>query len=212
MKKNGKATDRRMTEDKLLSFIKKATGRKVRVSDMKTKFDIGEERLYELLGSLRKKDLVIKSGPYWIALPETEGYVDWNGNLKKMKSLYEMRVPTLLIGPKGTGKTECTHAVAKILNKELYTINLSLRCRESHILGRLDIKEKNGQQEVTWLKGPLPLSMEAGGLLYLDELSAGEPDVLLRLDECLDSRRQLSHEGQTINARDEWWVTASINT
>ena len=109
------------------------------------------------------------------------------------------------------GKTECVLELARQLNKPIHTVNLSLRSRESHILGRLDITEKDGVQQVAWKKGPLPLSMEAGGILYLDELSAGEPDVLLRLDECLDGRRQLSYEGQTIEANENWYPVSSIN-
>ena len=50
--------------------------------------------------------------------------------------------------------------------------------------------------------------------LYLDELNATEADVLLRLDEALDDRRQLvlkEAEGQIINATADWFVIATIN-
>jgi nitric oxide reductase NorQ protein len=56
--------------------------------------------------------------------------------------------------------------------------------------------------------------MRDGSLLYLDELNAAEPDVLLRLDEALDDRRQLvlkEAEGQIINASNSWFVIATIN-
>ena len=56
--------------------------------------------------------------------------------------------------------------------------------------------------------------MRDGGLLYLDELNAAEADVLLRLDEALDDRRQVvlkEADGQTITARDDWSVIATIN-
>jgi nitric oxide reductase NorQ protein len=57
-------------------------------------------------------------------------------------------------------------------------------------------------------------SMRNGTLLYLDELNAAEADVLLRLDEALDDRRQLvlkEAEGQIVKAVDDWFVIATIN-
>jgi nitric oxide reductase NorQ protein len=56
--------------------------------------------------------------------------------------------------------------------------------------------------------------MREGGILYLDELNAAEADVLLRLDEALDDRRQIvlkEADGQVINALDNWFVFATIN-
>jgi nitric oxide reductase NorQ protein len=56
--------------------------------------------------------------------------------------------------------------------------------------------------------------MRGGGLLYLDELNAAEADVLLRLDEALDDRRQVvlkEADGQVITAREDWSVIATIN-
>jgi nitric oxide reductase NorQ protein len=64
------------------------------------------------------------------------------------------------------------------------------------------------------MEGILIKSMRDGGILYLDELNAAEPDVLLRLDEALDDRRQIvlkEAEGQVIKASDDWFVFATIN-
>ena len=58
-------------------------------------------------------------------------------------------------------------------------------------------------------------SMRDASMLYLDELNAAEADVLLRLDEALDDRRQLgpekAPEGQIVNASSDWFVIATIN-
>jgi nitric oxide reductase NorQ protein len=56
--------------------------------------------------------------------------------------------------------------------------------------------------------------MRHGSLLYLDELNAAEADVLLRLDEALDDRRQIvlkEADGQIVNAHHDWSVIATIN-
>jgi nitric oxide reductase NorQ protein len=63
-------------------------------------------------------------------------------------------------------------------------------------------------------EGILVKSMKEGNVLYLDEINAAEADVLLRLDEALDDRRQIilkESNGQTIKAKDSWFVIATIN-
>ena len=56
--------------------------------------------------------------------------------------------------------------------------------------------------------------MRSGDLLYLDEVNAAEADVLLRLDEALDDRRQIvlkEATGEVIKAKENWFVIATIN-
>jgi nitric oxide reductase NorQ protein len=61
----------------------------------------------------------------------------------------------------------------------------------------------------------IPRSMQEGAILYLDELNAAEPDVLLRLDEALDDRRELNikEAGEPIHVKAQpgWFVVATIN-
>ena len=63
-------------------------------------------------------------------------------------------------------------------------------------------------------EGILVKSMKEGNILYLDEINAAEADVLLRLDEALDDRRQIilkESDGQIVKAKDSWFVIATIN-
>jgi nitric oxide reductase NorQ protein len=137
-------------------------------------------------------------------------YLDWNNALEVLTKAYQAGLFALIIGPKGTGKTTLVRKFASGLKKELYSVNFSLRTRESHLVGSKTLEE--GQ--VGFVEGILVKSMRNGGLLYLDELNAAEPDVLLRLDEALDDRRQIilkEAEGQIIKANHEWSVIATIN-
>ena len=89
-------------------------------------------------------------------------------------------------------------------------MNFSLRTRESHLVGA---KTLSGGS-VGFDEGLLVRSMRGGGMLYLDEVNAAEADVLLRLDEALDDRRQLvlkEADGRTVRAAPGWFVVASIN-
>ena len=56
--------------------------------------------------------------------------------------------------------------------------------------------------------------MKEVNILYLDEINAAEADVLLRLDEALDDRRQIvlkESDGRIVKAKDSWFVIATIN-
>src|SRR5437867_7753770 len=142
--------------------------------------------------------------------PSDSNYFDWNNSFNVIKKAYDSSLFVLIIGPKGTGKTSLVRKFASEIGKTLYSINFSLRTRESHLVGT---KTMN-QGEVTFVEGILIKSMRDGGILYLDELNAAEADVLLRLDEALDDRRQLvlkEAEGQIIKAADDWFVMATIN-
>src|SRR5919199_1933098 len=137
-------------------------------------------------------------------------YIDWNNALGVLGKAFETKLFVLIIGPKGTGKTTLVRKFASKLKKELYSVNFSLRTRESHLIGSKTLDKG----DVSFVEGILVKSMRDGSLLYLDELNAAEPDVLLRLDEARDDRKQLvlkEAEGQIINASDNWFVIATIN-
>jgi len=137
-------------------------------------------------------------------------YLDWNNALNILDKAYRLGLFVLIIGPKGTGKTSLVRKFANSIGKDLFSVNFSLRTRESHLIGTNTID--NGQ--LNFVNGILVRSMTEGNLLYLDELNAAEPDVLLRLDEALDDRRQIvlkESEGQIIVAKDGWFSIGTIN-
>jgi nitric oxide reductase NorQ protein len=125
---------------------------------------------------------------------ETINYLDWNQSMDILKKAYKINLFALIIGPKGTGKTSLARKFASELGKNIFSVNFSLRTRESHLVGTKTI--------------------ENGEINFLDELNAAEPDMLLRLDEALDDRRQIilkEAEGQVIKASEGWFVVATIN-
>ena len=137
-------------------------------------------------------------------------YLDWNNALDIMEKARRSGLFVLIIGPKGTGKTTLVRRFASQVKKDLDSVNFSLRTRESHLVGSRTLEE--GQ--INFVEGVLVKSMKAGSILYLDELNAAEADVLLRLDEALDDRRQLvlkEAEGQVVKATNDWFVVATIN-
>ena len=137
-------------------------------------------------------------------------YLDWNNAIEILEKAYKTGLFVLIIGPKGTGKTTLVRKFAFGMKKDLDSVNFSLRTRESHLVGSRTLDKG----EISFVEGVLVKSMRSGTILYLDELNAAEADVLLRLDEALDDRRQLvlkEAEGQIIKAADDWFVMATIN-
>ena len=141
---------------------------------------------------------------------EQSTYQDWNNSIDILNSAFEKGLFVLIIGPKGTGKTSLVMEYAVQKSKKLESINFSLRTRESHLIGTKSLVEGN----IGFDEGVLIKSMKEGSILYLDELNAAEADVLLRLDEALDDRRQIvlkESDGQVIKADDSWFTIATIN-
>ena len=137
-------------------------------------------------------------------------YLDWNNAFDILEKANGSGLFVLIIGPKGTGKTTLVRRFASEMKKDLDSVNFSLRTRESHLVGSRTLNKG----EINFVEGVLVKSMRNGTLLYLDELNAAEADVLLRLDEALDDRRQLvlkEAEGQVVKAADDWFVIATIN-
>jgi len=141
---------------------------------------------------------------------EQPTYLDWNNSIGIIDKAFEKGLFVLIIGPKGTGKTSLVREYATLKSKELESVNFSLRTRESHLVGTKNLVDgKTGFSE-----GILVKSMKEGNILYLDEINAAEADVLLRLDEALDDRRQIilkESDGQIVKAKDSWFVIATIN-
>ena len=137
-------------------------------------------------------------------------YIDWNNSFEVLDKAYAADLFVLIIGPKGTGKTTLVREFAAKRGIKLESINFSLRTRESHLVGAKTLE--NGA--IGFEEGILVKSMKEGNMLYLDEINSAEADVLLRLDEALDDRRQIvlkESGGELIKATKGWFVVATIN-
>ncbi len=119
------------------------------------------------------------------------------------------KLPVLLKGPTGSGKSRFIEYMAATLNRKLITISCHEETSSTDLIGRFIIKGA----ETIWLDGPLTIAVKEGNILYLDEVAEARPDVIVAIHSLTDHRRELYIDklGQTIKAHDEFMLTASFN-
>lgn len=122
---------------------------------------------------------------------------------------YKNKIPVLLKGPTGTGKSRFVEFMAAQLEKELITISCHEETSSTDLIGRFIIKGA----ETIWLDGPLITAMKNGSIIYLDEIAEARPDVIVAIHPLTDHRRELYIDklGETIKAHNDFMLVASFN-
>ena len=122
---------------------------------------------------------------------------------------YQQKLPLLLKGPTGTGKSRFIEYMAHSLNKDLITVSCHEETSSTDLIGRYIIKGV----ETVWLDGPLTSAVKKGAILYLDEIAEARPDVLVAIHSLTDHRRELFIDklGITVKAHPDFMLVASFN-
>ena len=122
---------------------------------------------------------------------------------------YKCKLPFLLKGPTGTGKSRFIEFMAHQLNTKLITISCHEETSSTDLIGRFIIKGA----ETVWLDGPLTTAVKEGHILYLDEIAEARPDVIVAIHSLTDHRRELFIDklGETIKAHENFMLVASFN-
>ena len=122
---------------------------------------------------------------------------------------YKNKIPLLLKGPTGTGKSRFIEFMAHKLNKKLITISCHEEISSTDLIGRFIIKGA----ETVWLDGPLTKAVKEGAIIYLDEIAEARPDVIVAIHSLTDHRRELFIDklGETVKAHEDFMLVASFN-
>lgn len=122
---------------------------------------------------------------------------------------FQNKIPLLIKGPTGTGKSRFVEYMAFNLNKKIITISCHEETSSTDLIGRYIIKGS----ETMWADGPLTRSVKEGAILYLDEIAEARPDVIVAIHSLTDHRRELYIDklGQTVKAHDDFMLVASFN-
>ena len=144
------------------------------------------------------------------AVMEAEPYYLSTGNeIQTFEAAYDARLPVMLKGPTGCGKTRFVEHMAYRLKRPL----ISVACHEdlfaSDLVGRYLLKN----DETVWVDGPLTRAVREGAILYLDEVVEARKDTTVVIHPLSDNRRVLfiDKKGETIQAHPDFILVISYN-
>jgi nitric oxide reductase NorQ protein len=142
-------------------------------------------------------------------------YLPVGDEIKIFTSAYRARLPVILKGPTGCGKTRfLEHMAWKIGKEERFRLPLiTVACHEdltaSDLVGRYLLHA----QETVWVDGPLTAAVKGGAICYLDEVVEARKDTLVLIHPLADHRRILPMEKKScfIHAHPNFVLVVSYN-
>jgi nitric oxide reductase NorQ protein len=136
-------------------------------------------------------------------------YYEPQGNeIAVFEAAYKKRLPVMLKGPTGCGKTRFLEYMAFQLKRPLVTVSCHEDLTSSDLVGRFLLEGS----ETVWQDGPLTRAVKAG-VCYLDEIVEARTDSTVIIHSLTDHRRRLTIEkkGQEIDANDDFMLVISYN-
>lgn len=145
--------------------------------------------------------------PYLIA---SEPYYEPLGNeIEAFRAAYSERLPVMLKGPTGCGKTRFVEHMAWRLGRPLVTVAAHEDMTAADLAGRY-LLEPSG---TVWHDGPLTLAVRFGAICYLDEIVEARQDTTVVIHPLTDARRILPLEkhNEIVPAHADFQLTISYN-
>ncbi|SFV52484.1 Rubisco activation protein CbbQ [hydrothermal vent metagenome] len=122
---------------------------------------------------------------------------------------YAARLPVMVKGPTGCGKSRFIEHMAYKLNKPIITVSCNEDITASDLVGRF-LLDKDGTK---WVDGPLTLAARYGAICYLDEIVEARQDTMVVIHSLTDHRRELmlDKKGELIKAHPDFQLVISYN-
>jgi MoxR-like ATPase len=133
-----------------------------------------------------------------------------NGNeVQLFEQAYQQRLPVMLTGPTGCGKTRLVEHMGLLLQRPVVTISCHDDLTSSDLVGRFMVTGG----DVVWTDGPLTRAVKAGAICYLDEVVEARHDSLAILHSLTDNRRALylDRAAEVVEAPETFMLVCSYN-
>jgi nitric oxide reductase NorQ protein len=141
---------------------------------------------------------------------EAAPYYEPQGNeIAVFEAAARRKLPVMLKGPTGCGKTRFLEYMAWRLKRPLVTVSCHEDLTSSDLVGRFLL----AGAETVWQDGPLTRAAKAGAICYLDEIVEARTDSTVVIHSLTDHRRKLTLEkkGEEIDAHDDFLLVISYN-
>ncbi len=156
-------------------------------------------------------------------------YIPVSDEVELFEAAYAQKIPVLMKGPTGCGKTRFIEYMSFKLHRPLTIVRdltetdedstkgglplLTVACHEdltaSDLVGRYLLEGDSTR----WIDGPLTRAVKAGGICYLDEVVEARKDTTVLIHHLTDHRRVLPIEklGQILESSDGFLLVISYN-
>ncbi len=162
------------------------------------------------------EEYVVREEPYYLPLGD---------EVEVFEAAYAQKIPVLLKGPTGSGKTRFVEYMAYRLGRPLTIVKtrskeekggiplVTVACHEdlsaTDLVGRYLLEGESTK----WIDGPLTRAVKSGAICYLDEIVEARKDTTVLIHPLTDHRRILPVEkkGQVIEASGNFLLVISYN-
>ncbi|PID40090.1 MAG: AAA family ATPase [Proteobacteria bacterium] len=136
-------------------------------------------------------------------------YIPQGDEIECLKIAQAEKIPAILKGPTGCGKTRFVEYVAHMLELPLITVSCHEDLTASDLVGRYVFKNN----ETVWEDGPLTLAARFGAICYLDEIVEARNDTTVIIHSLTDDRRLLyiDKTREVIRAHERFMMIMSYN-
>jgi nitric oxide reductase NorQ protein len=125
------------------------------------------------------------------------------------EAAYAERLPVMLKGPTGCGKSRFVEYMAWRLGRPLVTVACNEDLTASDLVGRF-LLDADGTR---WQDGPLTTAARIGAICYLDEVVEARQDTVVAIHPLTDHRRvlPLDKKGELVHAHPDFQLVISYN-
>jgi nitric oxide reductase NorQ protein len=158
------------------------------------------ETVHQMPLEINMQDYRVEKEPFYLPIQD---------EVSLFEIAYESRLPLMLKGPTGCGKTRFLSYMAYKLNLPLITVACHEDLTASDLVGRYLLDASTTR----WQDGPVTLAVRHGGICYLDEIVEARKDTTVVIHPLTDDRRVLPIEkrGHIIEAADSFMLAISYN-
>src|SRR5690348_11410798 len=146
------------------------------------------------------QDYRVASEPYYLPVAR---------EIELFEAAHSARLPVILKGPTGCGKTRFVEHMAWRLERPLITVACHEDLSSTDLVGRFLLEG----EETIWHDGPLTSAVRNGAICYLDEVVEARKDTVVIIHPLTDHRRRLPIEklGTIVEAPEDFMLVVSYN-